>query len=158
MKELLQYQYALVKNARQALLDFFGSLSEPNFIRRSPDVGNGGSICSLMIHVGDTYRAWLSYRALQRPIRERTANEIRSVQDCTKYFIEIDEVVRQFLDQFDGHYQVGIPITKNGREMLLSPLALFTHVITHEFHHKGQMLSLSRTWGMTPVDTDVIRF
>ncbi|MCB0624495.1 MAG: hypothetical protein KDC43_11415, partial [Saprospiraceae bacterium] len=34
---------------------------------------------------------------------------------------------------------------------------LFTHVVTHEFHHKGQILSLTRHLGFVPVDTDVMR-
>jgi uncharacterized damage-inducible protein DinB len=38
-----------------------------------------------------------------------------------------------------------------------SAFQIFTHVITHEFHHKGQILSLSRHLGYTPVDTDIIR-
>ncbi len=38
-----------------------------------------------------------------------------------------------------------------------TPFELFTHVITHEFHHKGQVLSLSRHLGYIPVDTDIIR-
>ena len=44
-----------------------------------------------------------------------------------------------------------------GKMLPASPLKLFTHVITHEFHHKGQILSLSRHLGYVPVDTDVIR-
>ncbi|HEX8506591.1 MAG TPA: DinB family protein [Hymenobacter sp.] len=40
----------------------------------------------------------------------------------------------------------------------LSPLQLFPHVITHEFHHKGQILSMSRLLGHVPVDTGAIRF
>ncbi|RSK47607.1 hypothetical protein EI291_14730 [Hymenobacter rigui] len=38
-----------------------------------------------------------------------------------------------------------------------STLHVFTHIIRHEFHHKGQMLNMSRQLGCTPVDTDAIR-
>ncbi|MFI5159066.1 MAG: DinB family protein [Sphingobacteriales bacterium] len=45
----------------------------------------------------------------------------------------------------------------NGSGLTRSPFELFTHVTTHEFHHKGQVVSMSRQLGYTPVDTDVIR-
>lgn len=35
---------------------------------------------------------------------------------------------------------------------------IFTHVITHEFHHKGHAMTMARLLGYTPVDTDVMRF
>jgi uncharacterized damage-inducible protein DinB len=46
----------------------------------------------------------------------------------------------------------------NGRNETATPLQLFTHVITHEFHHKGQILSRCRQLGYVPVDTDILRF
>jgi len=33
-----------------------------------------------------------------------------------------------------------------------------THVMTHEFHHKGQIMTMGRMLGYTPPDADVIRF
>ncbi|RZL05047.1 MAG: hypothetical protein EOO89_27250 [Pedobacter sp.] len=36
--------------------------------------------------------------------------------------------------------------------------SIFTHVITHEFHHKGQSMTMSRLLGHTPPDTDILRF
>ncbi len=48
-------------------------------------------------------------------------------------------------------------LDKNGAILMVNPLQLFTHVITHEFHHKGQIMSLSRHLGYTPVDADIIR-
>ncbi|RZK68975.1 MAG: hypothetical protein EOO92_22520, partial [Pedobacter sp.] len=36
--------------------------------------------------------------------------------------------------------------------------SLFTHVITHEFHHKGQIMSMMRLIGYIPPDADIIRF
>lgn len=44
-----------------------------------------------------------------------------------------------------------------GVERHVTSLELFSHVITHEYHHKGQVLSISRHLGYTPVDTDIIR-
>ncbi|MNY72090.1 DinB family protein [compost metagenome] len=50
-----------------------------------------------------------------------------------------------------------IEYESNGLKKTAEPFKLFSHVITHEYHHKGQILSLSRHLGYTPVDTDIIR-
>ncbi|MEP6627343.1 MAG: DinB family protein [Ginsengibacter sp.] len=36
-------------------------------------------------------------------------------------------------------------------------LSLFFHVITHEFHHKGQIATMCCIMGYPPPDTDIIR-
>jgi uncharacterized damage-inducible protein DinB len=43
-------------------------------------------------------------------------------------------------------------------QLTVTALELLTHVTTHEYHHKGQVLTISRQLGYTPVDTDLIRF
>jgi len=43
-------------------------------------------------------------------------------------------------------------------EVTATPLQLFTHVLTHEFHHKGQIMTMCRILGYTPVETDVSLF
>ncbi|MFD1258691.1 DinB family protein [Mucilaginibacter terrae] len=37
-------------------------------------------------------------------------------------------------------------------------LQIFTHTITNEFHHKGQILIIFRLLGQTPPGSDMIRF
>jgi uncharacterized damage-inducible protein DinB len=35
---------------------------------------------------------------------------------------------------------------------------IFTYVITHEFRHKGQAMTMALMLGHIPMDTDVMRF
>jgi uncharacterized damage-inducible protein DinB len=67
--------------------------------------------------------------------------------------------VLEFLKKYSDDYRRSLTreIKRKGITLTLTPLQLFTHVITHEFHHKGQILTMSRTLGYIPVDTDVIR-
>ncbi|WP_244950894.1 DinB family protein [Pedobacter suwonensis] len=62
-----------------------------------------------------------------------------------------------FTEKFKGNELHKMELDKNGAILMVNPLQLFTHVITHEFHHKGQIMSLSRHLGYTPVDADIIR-
>lgn len=50
-----------------------------------------------------------------------------------------------------------LKIDINNKIVIANPLKIFTHVITHGFHHKGQILSLNRHLKYAPVDTDIIR-
>jgi uncharacterized damage-inducible protein DinB len=45
-----------------------------------------------------------------------------------------------------------------GSKIKLTALELITHVITHEFHHKGQVMTMARLSGFTPPDADILRF
>ncbi len=38
----------------------------------------------------------------------------------------------------------------------ITPLWLLTHTETHEFHHKGQIVSMARHLGYTPPNTILI--
>ena len=39
-----------------------------------------------------------------------------------------------------------------------TPLQVFTHVFSYEFHHKGQLIFTCRFFGHAPPDTDVSNF
>jgi uncharacterized damage-inducible protein DinB len=66
-------------------------------------------------------------------------------------------LVNEFIHAYSENHLVDLKFTIKDRTVVANPLKLFTHIITHEFHHKGQLLSLSRHIGYVPVDTDVIR-
>ena len=156
-KKLLEEQYRWAREARKVLFDFCATMAPDRFVRVSPDVGNGGSIRSLMIHVCDTYYGWLTQVGLQRPFHKIDVDAFSTLEDCVACYAKTDELMIEFLDRYEHRYQEPITTTVAGHSVISSPFQLFTHVITHESHHKGQMLTLSRMWGYQPVDTDIIR-
>ena len=81
------------------------------------------------------------------------------VEAVRQLFRGVDELVTAYCARVESTGQLPAKLTVPGRPapLILTPLALFTHVITHEFHHKGQLLSMSRQLGYQPVDTDIIR-
>lgn len=81
---------------------------------------------------------------------------LNSVDEVKRLFISIDQAVFDFVTKFEISALTPIELEIKGRKRPFSPFELFTHLITHEFHHKGQVLSLSRHWGYLPVDTDII--
>jgi uncharacterized damage-inducible protein DinB len=85
--------------------------------------------------------------------------DVENLNDIKLLFEQVDFIVQEFLEKYSDDYQVSLTktIPRKGIKLILTPLQLFTHVITHEFHHKGQILTMSRLLGYIPADTDVIR-
>ena len=157
MKELLNTQYQFVRDARSVLLSYCGTISQDNFVRSHPDVGNGGSIRNLLVHINNSYQSWMLRFALKQPFQKRVYTDLTTLKDCEDYFKLTDKLVNRFLDHFSNQYDQLLEGEIAGRNFRAAPLQLFMHVITHEFHHKGQILVLGRAWGYEPVDTDVLR-
>jgi uncharacterized damage-inducible protein DinB len=60
-------------------------------------------------------------------------------------FDRMDETMAGFLHQFAGQLETPVNGTLSGeRQVSAAPLQLFTHVITHEFHHKGEIMLMCR--------------
>ncbi|MBF9220158.1 DinB family protein [Hymenobacter ruricola] len=159
MEAAFSQQYELVRSARAALLDYCATLSPAHFV--APVAAfNHSSIRDLLVHMAACYDFWLGQSALQRPARPRPAPEtVPDVAALRRLFGEADALVADFGQHFAGRWLEPVPVAVPRQRVPqpFSPLHLFTHVITHEFHHKGQVLSMSRQLGYTPVDTDAIR-
>jgi uncharacterized damage-inducible protein DinB len=159
MTELLPAQYALVQGARGALLDYCATLAPAHFTAPVPAFPNG-SIRDLLVHVAGAYQHWLDRVARQSPVPRPEPAQVPDVAALRALFAATDRVVADFGRHFAGQWQQPLDFVVPGRPapLRLTPLALFTHVVTHEFHHKGQVLALDRLLGYPPPDTDVIRF
>jgi uncharacterized damage-inducible protein DinB len=157
MKEILSAQYAMVKSSRGVLLDYCDKASPEHFTQSNPGFGRGGSMRNLLVHIADVYHHWMGGHALGQRIVFPDYESIHTVSECRNYFNTVDVLVAEFMDHFERDYLTPLSLNMNNGTVLIGPLEIFTHVITHEFHHKGQVLSISRHWGYEPVDTDVIR-
>lgn len=157
MYTTLLHQYQLVLSAREALFDYCETIKPENLLTKLPSFHNESMLTQLM-HTANCYIFWLSNSAmqLQRPyFIEEEHRDLPSVRDA---YQQIDLIVNDFLQNFKDSLNEQKFITRpDGNSLTRSPLDIFTHVITHEFHHKGQVINMSRQLGYTPVDTDVIR-
>jgi len=156
MITLLQQQYELVLGSRNTLIDYLATIDNADFLKENSSFGRG-SIRNLLVHICDTYASWIGERALKKQIIYLSYNNFNNIKDCSDYFKTIDNYINEFIAKQNNNYNALIEIPRNGEILQISPLQLFTHVITHEFHHKGQIMSLSRHLNYTPVDADIIR-
>lgn len=113
----------------------------------------------MLVHVANTYLAWAGNfgLAMQKPYYEEP--HIHSLEEIKTIFNEIDLVMEQFISKFSEDPVAAVKGYKwAGKYIETDAYGIFTHVITHEFHHKGQMMTMSRLLGHVPPDTDVMRF
>ncbi len=157
MKLILTSQYELVKDSRSALFAYLSTLTPEHFVEEVPNFGRGGSIRSLLTHVANSSQHWIAVHCLNENPSRITAESVNNIEECRQLFQYIDDLFRRLIDTFGDAYHQEIVSTIGDSTFSASPFKVFTHAITHEYHHKGQMLTISRYLGYTPVDTDVIR-
>lgn len=157
MKEIWIAQYQLVQSARSVLLDYCETVTPAHFVAENTGFGRGGSMRNLLVHIGSTYQYWAGEYALGRKMQFPANEHITTVNECRNFFRSIDSLIQEFIEHFADAYTTKLTSIRNNTTITTTPLEVFTHVITHEFHHKGQILSISRQLGYTPVDTDIIR-
>jgi len=152
---ILGKQYVLVKRSRAALFDF---VDHPvgEGLGTPVAVCGGKSIGNLLEHTVHCYFNWLGYFALQLPVGSLKVEGCTSMLQVRELYDRVDIVMAAFLKKYGENPDV--PIT--GVHDACGPtsataLQLFTHVTTHEFHHKGQIMIMCRQLGHVPPDTDV---
>jgi uncharacterized damage-inducible protein DinB len=150
-------QYDFVRESRAVLLEYCRTMADNDFIKTNPSFGRGGSIRNLLVHIATTYQFWIGKCALERDMVFTAYESIQNMSAVMDLFKSIDFLMSDFIELLQKPEQKKISYKINGAVKAEAPFKLFSHVITHEFHHKGQILTLSRHWGYTPIDTDIMR-
>jgi uncharacterized damage-inducible protein DinB len=157
--EIFRKQYKLVQGSRAVMLDFIESEIGAHFTNPI-QAFNGSSIRYMLVHTANTYIHWAANFALDKGLPYPDETMFNDMESVKMLYREADGLVAGFLDYFGD--DINLPVTNKVRsgaiEVNTTPLELFTHMLTHEFHHKGQIMSMCRLLGHTPPDTDVIRY
>ncbi|PLT28656.1 DinB family protein [Peribacillus deserti] len=154
--DVLVSQYDWIQRTRESILGYCESLSPAEYVKELDSFG-GDSILSLQVHVANCYQIWLGERALGKTLPEVTTEIVNDIQAMRGVFSKTDDLVHAFLNEFKGRWDQNIQLTlKSGHTMEPTALWLITHTVTHEFHHKGQIVKIGRQLGYVPPDTDLI--
>jgi len=156
MIQILQQQYTLARSTRSIVFDFLTNEMGDDINTPVPAFDNK-TICNLLEHSAFCYYNWLACFAMQKP--SLAAQNNTTMDHIHRLYSQVDNTMAIFLQTF--HESMGAPINGNHNSMgqlSATPLQVFTHVLTHEFHHKGQIMSMCRILGHQPPDTDVSNF
>ncbi|MFD0590956.1 DinB family protein [Paenibacillus sp. GCM10027627] len=156
MVNVLKQQYEYIRITRQSLFSLLENIPLDKLHTALPDFGSG-SIVKTHIHVADCYRFWLGSYAFNQKRADfsfATVNEIEhaDVNWIRDRFQLADEAAYRFLEDFDSRWfePVSNHVKWQEEPWSTTPLWLFTHTVTHEFHHKGQIVSMARQLGYPP--------
>jgi uncharacterized damage-inducible protein DinB len=153
----LTLQYEMVRESRVVLFTYCEKIASTDLLNEHTSFGRGGSIRNLLVHIANTYEFWIGLHGLKKKMIFTTYESQTTISDISPLFEAIDRMMLEFINRFEDSVSEQIYYEINGLKGDTTPLKLFTHVIAHEFHHKGQILSLSRKLGYVPVDTDIMR-
>lgn len=154
----LKKQYKLTQYARAELLSYCSTI-KPEDLHKHVNGFNETSIMGLLLHIANTYHFWLKRFAAKQEFEYFEEKNIKDVNDVKQIFAVTDKLVIGFLDSYPYHTtRIKGEIFWLKTDMTFNVLELFTHVLTHEFHHKGQIMTMTRMLGYTPIDADIIRF
>ncbi|HTK20053.1 MAG TPA: DinB family protein [Mucilaginibacter sp.] len=158
LEELLSSQYGEVKGARDVLFTYCKKI-KPEELYQPLSEFNNSSIADLLIHNVNTYISWINNFGLSQDWSFYKTADVKSLREIIALFDLVNLFMVEFVEKYQNSFLVPITalIKHRGFSKTLAPMHLYTHVITHEFHHKGQILTMSRLLGYTPVDTDIIR-
>lgn len=149
-------QYSFVRDSRKVLFEYCQAISPGDLTRENASYGRGGSIRNLLVHIANTYEFWIAKTALEMDLDYTEYASCTTMPDVVALFENVDRFMQEFIGRIESPAQA-IAYEIDGKRSAVEPIKLFTHVITHEYHHKGQILSLSRHLGYIPVDTDIMR-
>ena len=150
-----QNQYRLTRHSREILLGFLASSVGETGINAPELAYMGKSIRDLLVHSASCYFHWLAYLALRQP-RGSINESGTSPEELRRLFGRVDDTVSLFLHHFSASMDQRFEgLHDDGWRVWVTPAELFTHVTTHEFHHKGQIVLIARMLGHAPPDTDV---
>ena len=148
MDPSLSLLYGWIKRTREEMLAYTQSLPLEVYTFEHPEFAYG-SIRNIHAHVANCYLAWVGRFGLELE-RYQTKFEESSVPDVTAMrakFLELDEVLELACSSFN-RVDEPFELVRPGRDVLqVTRRWLIMHPITHEFHHKGQILALGRVLG-----------
>jgi len=139
MESILKFteeQYEMVKGSRNVLFDYCKTISNEDFVNQNNSFGRGGRMRNILVHIVNTYEYWIANLTLKNEIVYSKYEENTNIYDVIKLFSQVDEFMDIFITNIESYKDIEYEI--QNLKSTTSSLKLFTHVITHEYHHKGQ--------------------
>jgi len=155
--ELIELYGQIERNARPRMLENLEQLSAEEFVRELPGIG-WGSIRNSLAHIPSSEHFWIA-RLLQGDNDAKFGHyeDFAAVADVRAKWEEVAAETKRFLRGLTPEQLTEVK-TYNFLDGTMDLRIDFVihHVLTHEFHHKGQLMMALRTLGCEPQETDLL--
>lgn len=151
----LRTLYSWVRQTREVLFSYTESLPSEVYTQSHPAFPFGGSIRNLHAHVAECYLWWSGHVGQGQPKPQFSYSDIDSVKVMRGLFAMVDQTVQNAIDHTTDLDASWVWQDPQGVSVTLTKRWTLLHPITHEFHHKGQIVTLGRILGYPlPVGSD----
>jgi len=140
------------------LLDHLASLSAADYTRELPGFGYP-SLRAQVVHLFGCEIRWLN-RILSLPQRDWNPTHWPAVADARVLQAEGQAMTLDYLAGLNDHRlntPIHIPFPEF-QDLTRTPALILHHVLTHAFHHKGQIVAMCRILGHPAPVTDMFQF
>ena len=141
----LRALYSWVKFSRERLFAWAEALPDGVYTQERPDFAYG-SLRNVQAHIADCYLVWIGVRGLGEPQEWVDTKEVPDVAAMRRVYAGVDEVLERAFAAFTTPDEV-FDLTLPNEVLQVTQRWLIMHPVTHEFHHKGQMLTMGRILG-----------
>lgn len=145
MNEELRVFYGWVKGSRERVFAWLETLPPEVFTQERSDFAYG-SLRNIQAHIVTCYRVWVGRGLNLEGSPRLKAADVPDVATMRAAFGEVDPLLETAFQQFT-ELDTPLELDWQGQPLLVTQRWLLMHPITHEFHHKGQMLALGRVLG-----------
>jgi uncharacterized damage-inducible protein DinB len=144
MNDDLKLMYDWTRRTREEVLTFLDTLPVDVYTLEHPNFAYG-SIRNIHAHVAFGYLVWVGVAGLgyEREKFVLPASEITDANAMRKRFKTVDEIVAEALEKFENVDEM-FEYQRRDETLQLTKRWLIVRPLTHEFHHKGQLLALAR--------------
>lgn len=141
----LRALYPWVKFSRERVFAWAESLPDGVYTQERPDFAYG-SLRNVQAHIADCYVAWVGVRGLGEEHGWVDTAVVPDVAAMRRVYAGVDAMMARAFDQFTTPDEV-FDLSWRDEVLQVTQRWLVMHPVTHEFHHKGQMLTMGRVLG-----------
>ena len=140
------------------VLDHLHTIPESDYLREVPGFGFP-TLREQMIHIFNCEGFWVhTLRGL--PYTDRTAAACVTVADARMFQVDVSRETMEYLsgltdEKLNAIAELHFP---DGDVAERTPALVLHHLLTHAFHHKGQVAAMCRLLGHPVRDTDMNQF
>jgi uncharacterized damage-inducible protein DinB len=144
-------------HARKKLFEFLAGFERDDFTRPLDCLGEG-SIRDRAVHMMDTERFWTSVlqNRVSTPLRTEDFPDANSLVASSHEATDRTLNILHTADAGWFNRPDLFSLPGRGAPLTLVPSMVILHVLTHEFHHKGQICAAARAMGYEVPDLDLI--
>ncbi len=139
---------------RKGLMESVGELSD-NELHEIQDVG-WDSIHGILVHLINTEQYWIRLLQDEKP-EPYDENDLNSIEEIKEAWMNTEKAARKFLeDQTDVTLQYVKSVQWGDRLVSFTVAKALIHMATHETHHRGLIVGLSRKMGYEPPQVNML--